>query len=193
VGLHSSEVVTRPLERIFIDFVGPIVRSRKENIAVLVVLDGFSKFISMYPVRRILSEVVKTCLMEKFFPAYGIPQSIVSEDAAVFKSRTFFNLCFSWGIRHITTSPYYPQASQIERFNRNLKVALTIYHNSQHTRWDEHLPSLSLAFISAWHESTAATPASLFLGRELNHPLGLKWKLCELELNKDTNSIEEFW
>jgi hypothetical protein len=74
-----------------------------------------------------------------------------------------------------------------------LKVALIIYHNSQHTHWDEHLSSLALAFNSAWHESTAATPASIFLGRDLNHPLALKWKLFELELNKEANAIEEFW
>jgi hypothetical protein len=90
------------------------------------------------------------------------------------------------GIRHITTSPYYPQASQVEPFNRNLKAALVIYYNSQHTHWDEHLSSLAIAFNSAWHQSTAATPASLFLGRELNHPLGLKWHLYELELQKDS-------
>jgi hypothetical protein len=84
VGLHSSEVVTRPMERIFIDFVGPIVRSRRGNIAILVVLDGFSKFIGMYPVRRISSDVVKTCLLEKFFVAFGVPQSIVSDNARVF-------------------------------------------------------------------------------------------------------------
>jgi hypothetical protein len=65
VNLHSSEVVTRPLERIFIDFVGPIVRSRKGNIAILVVLDGFLKFVCLYPVRAITSEVVKNCLLEK--------------------------------------------------------------------------------------------------------------------------------
>jgi transposase InsO family protein len=133
VDLHSSEVVTRPLERVFIDFIGPIVRSCKENTAVLVVLDGFLKFVCMYPVRRISSEVVKNCLMEKFFPSFGVPQSIVSDNAAVFKSRTFYNLCFSWGIRHITTSPYYPQASQVERFNRNLKAALILYHNSAYS------------------------------------------------------------
>jgi hypothetical protein len=52
---NSSQVVTRPLERVFIVFVGPIVRSRRGNIAVLVVLDGFSKFIAMYPVRKITS------------------------------------------------------------------------------------------------------------------------------------------
>jgi hypothetical protein len=31
------------------------------------------------------------------------------------------------------------------------------------------------------------------LGRDLNHPLGLKWKLSELELNNDAKGIEEFW
>jgi hypothetical protein len=185
--------VTRPLERVFIDFVGPIDRSRRGNIAILVILDSFSKFVCLYPVRTITSEIVKNCLLETSFPAYGVPQSIVSDNAAVFKSRTFFNLCFSWGIRHIFTSPYYPQASQVERFNRNLKTALVIFHNSQHTHWDEHLSTLSIAFNSACHESTAATPASLFLARELNHPLGLMWNLSEVETDPDPSSAKDFW
>jgi hypothetical protein len=193
VGLHSSGVVTRPMEKVFIDFVGPIARSKKGNVAVLVLLDGFSKFISMYPVRRISSEVVRTCLVERFFSAFGVPQCIVSDNAAVFKSKVFYDLCFSWGIKHVTTSPYYPQANQVERFNRNLKVALAIYHHAQHTNWDVNLPSLTLAFNSAWHESTATTPASLFLGRDLNHPLGLRWNLSELELGSDTKSVHDFW
>jgi hypothetical protein len=75
LGLHSSEVVTRPLERIFIDFFGPIVRSRK----------GFSKFVCMYPVRRSSSDVVRGCLVERFFPYFGVPQSIVSDNVSVFK------------------------------------------------------------------------------------------------------------
>jgi hypothetical protein len=65
LGLHSSEIVTRPLERIFIVFFGPIARNRKGNIAILVVLDGFSKFVCMYPVRRISLDVVRDHLVEK--------------------------------------------------------------------------------------------------------------------------------
>jgi hypothetical protein len=42
VGLHDSLVVTKPRKRIFIGFVVPIVRSRRENVAILFVLDGFS-------------------------------------------------------------------------------------------------------------------------------------------------------
>jgi hypothetical protein len=45
--------------------------------------------------------------------------------------------------------------------------------------------SLATAFNTAWHESTGTTPASLFLGREMNHPLGLKWELHKLELKRD--------
>jgi transposase InsO family protein len=193
VGFHCSQVVTRPMERVFIDFVGPIIRSSKGNVAILVVLDGFSKYVCMYPVRKISAEAVQRCLVERFFASFGVPQEIVSDNATVFKSKIFYDLCFSWGIRHITTSPYYPQASQVERFNRNLKVALSIYHHEQHTRWDHHLPSLTLAFNTAWHESTAATPASLFLGRDLNHPLGLKWKLADLDLDKGVKDARTFW
>jgi hypothetical protein len=98
----------------------------------------------------------------------------------MFKSRTF-NLQFLLEIRHITTSPYYIQASQVERFNRNLKAALIIYHDSQHTPLDENLSSLAITLNSDWHEMTAATP-SLFMGRELNHPLELMWHLRRLEL-----------
>jgi hypothetical protein len=181
------------MERIFIDFVGPIVRSRQGNLALLVVLGGFSKFVAMYPVRKITSDAVVSCLVGRYFPCFGIPNCIVWDNAAVFKSSLFYNTCFSWGIKHVTISPYYPQASQVERFNRNLKKALTIYHNSQHTRWDENLPSLTMAFSTAWHESTGATLALLFLGRELNHPLGLKWEFSELDLQQSPPDTKVFW
>jgi hypothetical protein len=151
VGLHSSQIVAKPMERTFIDFVGLIVQSCQGNLVLLVVLDGFSKFVAMYPVRKITSDAVVSCLVGRYFPCFGIPNCIVSDNAAVFTSRLFYNTCFSWGIKHVTISPYYPQVSQVERFNRNLKAALTIYHNSQQTRWDENLQSLTMAFNTAWH------------------------------------------
>jgi hypothetical protein len=110
VGLHNSQIVTKPMERIFIDIVGPIVRSRQGNLALLVVLDGFSKFVAMYRVRKITSDAVVSCLVGRYFPCFGIPNCIFSDNAAVFKSRLFYNTCFSWGIKHVTISPYYPQA-----------------------------------------------------------------------------------
>jgi hypothetical protein len=159
---------------VFVDFVGPIVRSSAGNQTIFVILDGFSKFVAMYPVRKITSKVVVDILLKRYFPSFGLPKFLVSDNAAVFRSRLLNNTCFSWGIRHVTTPPYYPQASQLERFNRNLKVALNVYRNSQHDKWDENLHSLQMAFITAWHESNGTNPASLFLGGELEGPLSLK-------------------
>jgi len=71
VGLHSVEPCSEPIERLFVDFVGPLVRSKRGNIAILVVVNAFSKFVCFYPVRRITAQVVLDCLERSFFSAYG--------------------------------------------------------------------------------------------------------------------------
>jgi hypothetical protein len=43
------------------------------------------------------------------------------------------------------------------------------------------------------HESSAAAPAYIFRGRDLNYPLGLEWKASDWEMGKDAGSIQEFW
>jgi hypothetical protein len=58
---------------------------------------------------------------------------------------------------------------------------------------DKDLPSLTMAFNTAWHESTDATPALLFLGRELIYPLGLKWEFSELDLQQSPPDTKVFW
>jgi hypothetical protein len=50
-----------------------------------------------------------------------------------------------------------------------------------------------MAFNTAWHESTGTTPALLFLGREINHPLALKWELSELDLQQPPQGTKVFW
>jgi hypothetical protein len=69
VGKHQAQVVTRPLERVFIDFVGPLVRSKRGHTAILVVLDGFSKFVALYPVRECTAIV--EILWKRYFPSFG--------------------------------------------------------------------------------------------------------------------------
>jgi transposase InsO family protein len=160
------------MERLFVDFVGPFTHTKRGNLAILVVVDGFSNFVFFFPVRKISSQVVSGCLERVFFsPAFGTPTSVVTDNAKVFCCKQFRDLCFRWGITHITTTPYYPQASLAERVNRNLKSTLKIFHHESQSAWDEDLPWLSLAFNTAVHESTKCTPDKLFLGRELMCPL----------------------
>jgi hypothetical protein len=45
VRLHSSAPCSRPVERLFVDFVGSLIRTKRGNVAILVILDAFSKFV----------------------------------------------------------------------------------------------------------------------------------------------------
>jgi hypothetical protein len=73
VGLHSTNPSSRSMERLFIDFVGPLTRTKQGSLAILVIVDGFSKFVSFYPVRKISSWVLTECLERSFFWRMACP------------------------------------------------------------------------------------------------------------------------
>jgi len=193
VGLHSTNPSFRPMERLFIDFVGPLIRTKRGNVAILVIVDGFSKFVTLHSVRRISASVVVEYLERTYFPAYGTPMSIVSDNATAFRCKQMKDLCFRLGINHYTTTPYYPQASLAERVNRNLKAALKIFHHESQVSWDEDLSLLSLAFNTAAHESHKGTPDKLFLGRELKCPLAVRWDLTPESNGAMEHMPPKFW
>ena len=189
VRLHAAEPSAKPLEKLSIYFVGPLTRTKRGNSAILV-LDSFSKFVSLFPVRRMASSVVIDCLEKGYFPAYGTPTNIFTDNARVFRLTEDKDLCFRWGVAHIYTTPYYPQASLAERVNRILKSALKILHHNTRNMWDEDLPHLTFAFNAALHGSTQSTPDLLFLGRKIRPPMilvgmCLHWR-CEVRRKPST-------
>jgi hypothetical protein len=118
---------------------------------------------------------------------------LVSDNAKVFRCKLFKDLCFRWGILHITTTPYYPQGSLAERVNCNLKSALKIYHSNSQDKWDVGLPWLATAFNTAVHKSTRFTPDVLFLGREIKGLLEIKWDLSSVGADDGKEPSESFW
>jgi hypothetical protein len=94
-------------------------------------VDGFSKFVWLFLLRDMTVREVVNTLVRYIFGQYGVPEANISDNAAVFRSKIFKDCCFMWGVKHITTSPYYPQPSLVERFNRNLKAALVAFHHDQ--------------------------------------------------------------
>jgi hypothetical protein len=49
VGLHNAEPPARPMDKVFVDFVGPLTRTKRGNSAILAILDGFSNVCSILP------------------------------------------------------------------------------------------------------------------------------------------------
>ncbi|XP_046659142.1 uncharacterized protein K02A2.6-like [Homalodisca vitripennis] len=137
LGLLSSEVAERPLEKLFIDYVGAFPRCKSGNKFLLVCVDAFSKFVWLFPLRSATAQLTTKVLRTNIFQHFGIPTTIVSDNGTQFLSNEFKRMCFGHGIRHVTTSPYYPQPSHAERFNRNLRSALIAFHAKNHETWDQ--------------------------------------------------------
>lgn len=177
IGLMNSTPPQRCFERLHIDIFGPMVRSVSGFSSALVCIDTFSKFCWVIPLRQTNSKTIINALKDKIFSQHGLPETIVSDNASIFKSELFRSFLFGLGVKHITTSVARPNSNQSERLNRNLKMILKIYSSQTQNKWDEHIPFLCIGINSAIHDSTGVTPAYAFLGRELNHPLKLHWDL----------------
>jgi len=104
----------------------------------------------------------------------------MSDSVQCFTSREFRQFCFGLGIKHVSTSPYYPQPSHAERFNENLRAPLIAYHSGAHTTWDQNLTWLLLAFSMAEHEATRSAPFSVIFPFRSNSPLLNRLKINEL-------------
>lgn len=192
-GLLQSQREENPMDKIFIDYLGPLPRTQRGNRYVLVVVDAFTRYIWLIPSRGITATITAQHLTN-IFSWFGPPRSLVSDNAPAFVSTYFKQFCFRNGIRHITTTPYYPQGSFAERVNRNLKGALIIYHSRSPTKWDASLPWLNLAFNSAQHESSGAVPSSLMLAYPPNSPLSNLWNINDLLPSSITpNRLKENW
>lgn len=193
MGLLSSSSANKPMERLFIDFLGPLPRTRGGNKFILVCVDGFSRFIWLFPTRNANAETVISCL-KNIFASFGPARIIVSDNAKAFSSVALKQFCVDLFIRHVTTTPYYPNPSLAERVNRNLRAALIAFHGADHSKWDSSLHWLSLAFNCAAHESLKFSPFSIMFGFFPNSPLNNLWDIDSILPDViDPTALKNVW
>ena len=91
----------------------------------LIVVDYYSRFIEVQKLTSTTSSSAITHLKAIFATRFGIPAEMVSDNEPQFNSEEIHQLSKSYGFKHITTSPYYPQANELaERAVRTAKQLL---------------------------------------------------------------------
>ena len=132
LGYIRRDLCTAPMERQFIDFLGPLSSTKRGSMGILVTVESFSKYVSFCPVRRMTSAEVSDYLERYYFPTFGVPKSMVSDNAKTFGYRQFKDLCFKWGST-ISRPHLINPRPRWRRVNRNLKAALKIFTMSPRT------------------------------------------------------------
>jgi len=96
------------MQKIFIGYVGKLLRSKAGNTVILVCVYAFSKFVWLVPVREAMTRMTIKALNKSIFGSFSVPEVLVSDNAPCFTSGEFRQFCIWLGIKHVTTSPYYP-------------------------------------------------------------------------------------
>ena len=155
--LYPWKWPSRPWTRLHTDYCGPICGKM-----VLVVIDSHSKWMEAFPVYTATSQIT----IEKLrflFSQFGLPETIVSDNAAYFLSDEFEGFLCQNGIKHPTSSAYQPASNGLaERAVQTLKQGLKkVTEGSLKTR----IAKVLFTYRITQHSTTGRAPAELLLGR----------------------------
>jgi len=164
----SSFQPDSPWEVIATDLMGPFPRGHNQNVFLMVVVDLFSKFVELFPLRVAKSEKVVE-KMNEVFCRYGLPRVVIVDNGSQYTSKFFVQWCESLGVQVFHIAVYHAQANITERYNQTVKETLLTLI-SKCKDWDRYLPEVAFAIRSAVNDSTKFSPAYLTYGRELRTP-----------------------
>lgn len=169
-GLMYTLVTERPWEVICADFIGPLPKSSKGNSWLLVLLDKFSKWVELIPLRSATANAVVTALKERIIYRFGCPKTLISDNGSQFSGNLLNDFLRSMSIEHQYTAPYTPQENPTERANRVIKTMIAQNAGENHRLWDQYLAEIAFAINTAVHETTKHSAAQIIFGRNLVSP-----------------------
>lgn len=160
---------SRPWEIIYVDFVGPLPRSRAGFTYLFVVVDGFSKFVHLHPMRDALTKTTISCLNDHIFRIYGTPRYLISDNGPQFIASAFKDFLNKNSVTSWYTSRYHPQANAAEAANKTVETAIRTYLRDElnHKDWDKYLPQIACAMNTSQHSSTLLSPYFALFGTQM--------------------------
>lgn len=168
VGLMNSVPAKCPGQALSVDLVGPLVKSRNNYLYVFTVLDEFSRYITVYPLKN-ATAVACTNALVHYCTTFGTPLFCRSDNGVQFCSQLWKNVCQALDIKHRKITPYRPCGNPVERTHKTLKACL-ITLIREHAEWDQYLLGVTYSLRTAINETTGFRPDVLMFGRKINLP-----------------------
>ena len=163
--LHPWKWPSHPWTRLPLDFAGPFLGHM-----FLIVVDSHSKWIEVATMSTSTSKSTITQLRH-MFARFGIPVTVVTDNAATFTSEEFGEFLKKNGIQHVRPAPYHPSTNglaerAVQSFKQGMKklTAGTI---------DERVARFLFHYRNTPHSTTGQTPSELLLGHRPRSRLDL--------------------
>ena len=160
-----SSTAKAPFESIMLDIAGPLPRTNKGNVYLLAVVDIFSRFIRLIPLKEIRADVIIDSLKSHWIPFFGYPTKLFSDCGTNFKSEKMTQFCVQNSIEQIFSSPYHHQSNGIvERYFRTAKDMLYASSKQQNKDWDSVIPQVELGLRCSKSKPLMRSPFEIIYG-----------------------------
>ena len=175
-----------PFQKISLDVTGPLPRGKCGESYLLGIIDNFSRFATLVPLRKATGVEIAHALYKEWITKFGVPDAIHSDRGTEFQNEVVRELCEIFGVQRTKSSPYYPQGNSIiERLFRTVKDMIFTTTAATNKDWTTVIPTIEMALRCTEHSSLKFTPYEVVFGRKMATPLN-----NGLELKNKTNSCE---
>ena len=158
---------TKPFEKVMIDITGPLKPCKNGYRYLLGIVDVYSRFIMLIPIRSTESKSIIKILETRWFTMFGCPDILVSDAASNLNSSLIEDLLGEYGILKVCTSPYHPQSNGIiERYFRTIKDMIYATVNGYGVDWVDALPFVEVGLREAQHSAIKISPYEAVFGRQ---------------------------
>lgn len=170
--LHPIPVMGEPFERLILDCVGPLPRSKNGYQYILSLMCAATRFPESVPLRNLKATTVVKEL--KFCYLFGLPRVIKTGRGTNFTSKQLKKVLSGLSVAHQLSSTYHPQSQgALERFHQTLKTMLRVHCVEAGSDWTDSLPLLMFAVRETVQGSLGFSPAELIFGHSVRGPLKL--------------------
>ena len=163
--------IGEPFNKIGIDVVGPLPRTKNGNKYIVVAIDYMTKWPEAKAIPTANAQQIVTFILDDLICRHGCPEIILSDRGSHFRNQQVDQLLEQYGIKHLYSTPYHPATNGlVERFNRTLSESLA-KTTSDTSEWDKNLSSVLFACRTAKQATTKIEPFYLVYGRAAQFPL----------------------
>ena len=170
---YGYDITGSPGEKVCLDFVGPLRKTKRGNVALLTLVDVYTRWFHAWPVKNQTTDTVIKILIKDYIPLRGVPTVVHSDNGPAFIAQVFKTAMTHFDIHTTTTPVYNPKSNTDEQYHRTLKRKMTALIHEFDDEWDEALPATLLARKTSVHRTTGYPPFFLEHGREARLPIDL--------------------
>lgn len=195
--LHPIEKTAVPFHTVHLDCTGPFSASSEGHKHVLLLVDGFTKFCLLKPLKTLRAQELIPIIRETI-TMFGTPSLVVTDQGSNFTSNEIRNLFQELQIEHHMIATGTPRGNgQVERYVATvINMLNTLTSDDNMLDWPNGLWKVQQSINTTIQRSTGFSPLRLLIGVDANIP-GVQARLDDivgdnpLEININTQADRE--